>query len=193
MASISELNVRLGLLYKDFDASLKKVERNLERSGRKFSQLGNDLALSISLPLAALGASAIKQAGEIESLKLAMTSTFEAAGKSAADATKEVELLRQAAKAPGLDFEQAVKGSIRLQGVGLAAEESRRILEQMANDVVLRLGCHERKRYLLRSMHPVWLTASKATSSVSGVRVLISDRKNEALLTIRAYTPTANY
>jgi len=42
-------------------------------------------------------------------------------------------------------------------------------------------------------MHPVWLTASKATSSVSGVRVLISDRKNEALLTIRAYTPTANY
>lgn len=143
MASISELNVRLGLLYKDFDASLKKVERNLERSGRKFSQLGNDLALSISLPLAALGASAIKQAGEIESLKLAMTSTFEAAGKSAADATKEVELLRQAAKAPGLDFEQAVKGSIRLQGVGLAAEESRRILEQMANAIASTGGTAE--------------------------------------------------
>lgn len=135
MATISELNVRLGLLYKDFDSSLKKVERDLERSGRKFSQLGNDLALSISLPLAALGASAIKQAGEIESLKLAMVSTFAGAGRSAADATKEVEALRQAAMAPGLDFEQAVKGSIRLQGVGLAAEEARGILTNMANAI----------------------------------------------------------
>lgn len=143
MATISELNVRLGLLYKDFDNSLKKVERNLERSGRKFSQLGNDLALSVSLPLAALGASAIKQAGEIESLKLAMVSTFESAGRSAEDATKEVEALRQAAKAPGLDFEQAVKGSIRLQGVGLAAEESRRILEQMANAIASTGGTAE--------------------------------------------------
>jgi tape measure domain-containing protein len=143
MATISDLNVRLGLLYKDFDSNLKKVERNLERSGRKFSQLGNDLALSISLPLAALGAAAIKQAGEIESLKLAMVSTFENAGKSAADATKEVELLRQAAKAPGLDFEQAIKGSIRLQGVGLAAEDARLILERMANAIALTGGTAE--------------------------------------------------
>lgn len=143
MATISELNVRLGLLYKDFDASLKKVERDLERSGRKFSQLGTDLTLAISAPLAALGAAAIKQAGEIESLKLAMTSTFESAGRSAADAAKEVEALREAAKAPGLDFEQAVKGSIRLQGVGLAAEEARRILSEMANAIASTGGTAE--------------------------------------------------
>lgn len=143
MATISELNVRLGLLYKDFDSSLRKVERDLERSGRKFSQLGNDLSLAVSLPLAALGASAIKQAGEIESLKLAMVSTFDAAGRSAAEATAEVEALRQAAKAPGLDFEQAVRGSIRLQGVGLAAEEARRILEQMANAIASTGGTAE--------------------------------------------------
>ncbi len=140
MATISELNVRLGLLYKDFDSSLKKVERDLERSGRKFSQLGNDLALSISLPLAALGASAIKQAGEIESLKLAMTSTFAAAGRSASDATKEVEALRQAAMAPGLDFEQAVRGSVRLQNVGFSAEQSRETLVQLANAIALTGG-----------------------------------------------------
>lgn len=140
MATISELNVRLGLLYKDFDSSLKKVERDLERSGRKFSQLGNDLALSISLPLAALGASAIKQAGEIESLKLAMVSTFAGAGRSAADATKEVEALRQAAMAPGLDFEQAVRGSVRLQNVGFSAEQSRETLVQLANAIALTGG-----------------------------------------------------
>lgn len=140
MATISDLNVRLGLLYNDFDKSLSAVEKKLERSGRKFSQLGNDLALSVSLPLAALGASAIKQAGEIESLKLAMVATFGTAGRSAAEATKEVEALRIAAKAPGLDFEQAVKGSIRLQGVGIAAEDARGILEKMANAIALTGG-----------------------------------------------------
>lgn len=143
MATISDLNVRLGLIYKDFDKSLSAVEKKLERSGRKFSQLGNDLALSVSLPLAALGASAIKQAGEIESLKLAMVSTFAGAGRSAQEATKEVEALRQAAMAPGLDFEQAVKGSIRLQGVGLAAEEARGILTNMANAIASTGGTAE--------------------------------------------------
>lgn len=140
MATISELNVRLGLLYKDFDKSLTAVEKRLERSGRKFSQLGNDLALSISLPLAALGASAVKQAGEIEALKLAMTSTFKDAGRSAGDAAKEIDALREAAKAPGLDFEQAIKGSIRLQGVGLSAEEARKTLTEMANAIALTGG-----------------------------------------------------
>lgn len=140
MATISDLNVRLGLLYKDFDKSLSAVEKKLERSGRKFSQLGNDLALSISLPLAALGAAAIKQAGEIESLKLAMVSTFETAGRSAAEATAEVEALRQAAKAPGLDFEQAVRGSVRLQNVGFSAEESRKTLIELANAIALTGG-----------------------------------------------------
>lgn len=140
MATISDLNVRLGLIYKDFDKSLTAVEKKLERSGRKFSQLGNDLALSVSLPLAALGASAIKQAGEIESLKLAMVSTFAGAGRSAQEATKEVEALRQAAMAPGLDFEQAVRGSVRLQNVGFSAEESRATLVQLANAIALTGG-----------------------------------------------------
>lgn len=140
MATISELNVRLGLLYKDFDKSLSAVEKRLERSGRKFSQLGNDLTLAVTVPLAALGASAIQQAGEIEALKLAMTSTFEAAGRSAAEAATELEALREVAKAPGLDFEQAVKGSIRLQGVGLAAEDARHIIAQLANAIALTGG-----------------------------------------------------
>lgn len=140
MATISELNVRLGLLYKDFDKSLTAVEKRLERSGRKFSQLGNDLTLAVTAPLAAIGAAAIQQAGEIESLKLAMVSTFDAAGRSAEEATAEVEALRQAAKEPGLDFEQAVRGSIRLQGVGIAAEEARRILGEMANAIALTGG-----------------------------------------------------
>lgn len=143
MATISDLNVRLGLISKGFEQDLRKLERTLAASGRRLSSLGTELTFAVSAPLAALGASAIQQAGNLESLKLAMKSTFETAGRSAADANKEVEALRKSALAPGLDFEQAIKGSIRLQGVGYAAEAARATLEQVANAIALTGGTAE--------------------------------------------------
>lgn len=143
MATISDLNVRLGLISKGFEQDLRKLERTLSASGRRLSSLGTKLTFAVSAPLAALGASAIQQAGNLESLKLAMKSTFETAGRSAADANKEVEALRKSALAPGLDFEQAIKGSIRLQGVGYAAEAARATLEQVANAIALTGGTAE--------------------------------------------------
>jgi len=143
MATIAELNVRLGLIYKDLDSGLKQVERRLQASGRRLSSLGNDLTLAISAPLAALSAGAIQQAGELESLKLAMRSTFETAGRSIRDADAELNALRKSALAPGLDFEQAIKGSIRLQGVGASAEDARKTIEQMANAIALTGGTAE--------------------------------------------------
>lgn len=140
MATISELNIRLGLLTKEFERNLRKVERDLRNSGQRLSQLGSDLTLAISAPLAAIGGFSIKAAGDIEALRLAMQSTFQDAGRSIGEANKELELLRQAALAPGLDFEQAVRGSIRLQNVGFAAEEARGILVQLANAVALTGG-----------------------------------------------------
>ena len=140
MATISELNIRLGLLTREFDRNLRKVERDLRASAGRLSQLGTDLTIAISAPLVAIGAAAIKNAGEIESLRLAMVSTFESAGRSASEAQAEVEALRKSALAPGLDFEQAVRGSIRLQGVGQSAEQARATLEAMANAIALTGG-----------------------------------------------------
>jgi tape measure domain-containing protein len=51
------------------------------------------------------------------------------------EARQEVNELRKAAEAPGLDFEQAVKASLRLQGVGFSAERARDIIKQFANAV----------------------------------------------------------
>lgn len=51
-----------------------------------------------------------------------------------ADATAaRLEELRKVAKAPGLGFEEAVKGDIRLRAVGIAAEDSTDILENFGN------------------------------------------------------------
>ena len=135
MATISDLNVRLGLLTTEFDKNLAKVERQMQRTANNLSRLGSDLMVAVSAPLAIFGGSAIKAAGEIESLRLAMEATFTAAGRSVEEARAELDALRQAALAPGLDFEQAVRGSIRLQSVGFSAEYARKILVQLANAI----------------------------------------------------------
>ena len=135
MATISELNIRLGLLTRDFDKNLARTERSLRASGARMSRLGTDLTFAISAPLAAFGASAITAAGDLESLRLAMRATFEGAGRSIQQADAELEALRKSALAPGLDFEQAVRASVRLQNVGFTAETARATIEQLANAI----------------------------------------------------------
>ena len=131
MASVAELNVVIGARIKALQDGLKDAERSLRKSGAQMSRLGSDITSSLSLPLALAGGAAISAAGDIESLTLALKSQL---GTSEA-AAKELGLLTEAAKNPGLGVEQAVRGSVRLQGVGFAAEEARKVLVQMGNAI----------------------------------------------------------
>lgn len=103
-------------------------------------QLGNDISFSLTLPIAGIGIAALQAAGEMESLRLAMQSTFESAGRSIEQSNAHMEDLRKAALAPGLDFPQAVKASIRLQGVGANAEDALKTIRQLANAISLTGG-----------------------------------------------------
>lgn len=133
MASIADLNVRLGLIYRNFDKGLEQVERKLRSSGRQLAQLGDQLTVAVSLPLAAAGAAAVKSAADIESLQLALESQL---GSTEA-ARKELELLRQEALKPGLGFEQAVRASVSLQAVGFAAAQARKVTTEFGNALAL--------------------------------------------------------
>jgi len=138
--AVSDLNVRLGLIYKDFDKSLKNVESSLNRTADRLSGLGNGLSVGLTLPLLAFAKSAVTASADMENMRLAMETTMKAGGRSISDAHRELELLRQAALAPGLDMEQAIQGSIRLQNVGFSAEKSRGILVQLANAIAMTGG-----------------------------------------------------
>lgn len=140
MGKISDLNVRLGLITAGFDKQLAGVQARLRRSSQQMSDLANNMSLSLSAPLAAFGYSALQAAGDIEALQLALETTMKDAGRTVGEAKAELDELRKAALAPGLDFEQAVKGSVRLQNVGYRAEEAREILVQLANAVAMSGG-----------------------------------------------------
>jgi len=139
MPSIASINVRIGADIKNLQSSLGKAERSLQRTGARLSRLGNDISISLSAPLALLGHAAINSAGELESLKNAMASTM----GSAEAAREEIEKLRKEALKPGLDFEQAIKGSVRLQAVGMNADQSRRALAAFGNALSLAGGTAE--------------------------------------------------
>lgn len=132
---VSSLNVDLSLNTAAFNRGIRNAERAMAQAAGNFERIGNSLALGITAPLAGIGIAAIKASGDFEKLQKGLEATMTGAGYTINQVTQELDALREAAKAPGLDFEQAVKGSLRLQGVGLSAEQARNILEQFGNAV----------------------------------------------------------
>ena len=119
-----ELNVILGLKLTEFAAGLNKAEKQLKRFGENMARTGRELTQNLTLPILGVGAGAIKAFTDIERLEKGLTAVM---GSSEAAAI-ELNNLRDVAKLPGLGFEEAVQGSIRLQSVGLSATEARETL-----------------------------------------------------------------
>jgi len=131
-----DLNVILGLRVKDFQKSLRKAERSLKRTARNLQNIGTDLTQSISLPIAGIGLASIQAAGDIEALEKGLKAVLPA-GESARE---ELEKLRKVAELPGLGFEQAVRGSVRLQAIGFNADQSRESLAAFGRVVAVTGG-----------------------------------------------------
>jgi tape measure domain-containing protein len=126
-----DLNVTLGVIIKDFEKGLRNAERRLQRTASKFQSIGQDLATSVSLPIAGVGIAALKAGADFEKLELA----FKAVADESVDVSKEIERLKKVAQSPGLGFEQAVRASTRLQAVGLNADQARATLAAYGNAV----------------------------------------------------------
>ena len=129
--ALADLNVTIGLQIKNFQKSLGQLEKDLNRFQRTFSNIGQNLTQSISLPLAGIGTAAVAAFGEFESLERA----FAAVAAEGTSVAAEIERLRKVAQAPGLGFNEAVQASTRLQAVGLSAGEAARVIEQYGNAV----------------------------------------------------------
>lgn len=84
MAKLGDLVVRIGADTRDLNKSLGRVQRNLRGMTSNIKQLGQDMTRSLSLPLAALGAAAVKSAADLETLEtsfVSLTGGVEQAGK----------------------------------------------------------------------------------------------------------------
>ena len=84
MAKLGDLVVKIGANTKNLNDSLGTVQRNLRRMSGNITRLGQDMTRNLSLPLAAVGAAAVKSAADLETLEtsfVSLTGGVEEAGK----------------------------------------------------------------------------------------------------------------
>lgn len=122
MAGILSIKIRADAT--PFERSLKTVGRNITSFAQKSLAVGRGISLGFTAPLMAIGASAVNAAADFDSLERALSGIMGGANAAAGEMNK----LKEAAKLPGLGFEEAVRGSVNLQAVGLSADEARKTL-----------------------------------------------------------------
>jgi tape measure domain-containing protein len=123
--AIGEVNTALDKAFQKAGAST----RGFQALGASLSSFGSTLTLGVTAPVVAFGAAAVQAATKIDSLKRGLTTVT----GSAAATEVEFRKLRETAKLPGIDFEQAVRGSIRLQTLGVSADRAREVMGNFAN------------------------------------------------------------
>jgi len=131
-----KINILIGADTRRLSEGLKKSTANMQRFSRRMSLMGTDLMRSVSIPLALAGGALLKFAANLDQSKKALTAVM----GSATLAKKHFLELKEAAKAPGLDFQAAIQGSIRFQSMGVSAEKSTKILTAFGKAVALSGG-----------------------------------------------------
>lgn len=74
MAKLGDLVVRIGADTRDLNKSLGKVQRNMRSMSSNFERLGQSMTRSLTLPIAAFGAAAVKSAADLETLETSFVS-----------------------------------------------------------------------------------------------------------------------
>ena len=118
------LNVRLQFDTTQFERSIRLASNRLNAFARSAQDAGSTLTQSLTLPLVGVAGASIKAFADMEKLRKGMI----AITGSAEAADVELQALREVARLPGLGFEEAVRGSINLQAVGLSADQARETL-----------------------------------------------------------------
>jgi tape measure domain-containing protein len=124
-AAIREMGKRA----EDTTPKVASLTQRLGDFGSKAGEVGRSLTMGVTLPLVAFAGAAVKSAVDMESLRRGLTAVT---GSSAAMEVQMVRL-REVSKLPGLGFEEAVKGSIRLQAAGISAETAEKALRGFGN------------------------------------------------------------
>jgi tape measure domain-containing protein len=112
---------------------------SLRSVGQGLASLGATLSVSLTAPIVAFGTASVAAAVRLDSLKRGLTAIV----GSSAEASRQLNRLTELAKLPGIGFEEAIQGSIRLQAVGFSAAEAERNLREFANAVALTGGGRE--------------------------------------------------
>ena len=142
MASLGDLVVKIGADTRDLNKQLGKVQREVRGMTSNITNLGKNMTRSITLPLAALGAAAVKSAADLETLEtsfISLTGGAKQARDMVADLNKftaetpfQLEAVGKAARqliAAGTDISEV---NMQLQFLGDIAATSGSSIDEIA-------------------------------------------------------------
>lgn len=130
------ININITADTRKLNKALKDSSRNMQRWGRRASLMGTDLMRSVTVPVALAGGALLKFGSDLDANRKALASVM----GSAKLAKQEFLALKEAAKAPGLDFNAAIQGSLRFQSMGIEADRARQMLQGFGKAVALSGG-----------------------------------------------------
>ena len=119
MASLGELVVKIGADTRNLNEQLRHVQRQMRGMTSNITQLGQSMTRSITLPLAALGAAAVKSAADLETLEVSFISLTGGA-KQARDMVQQLN--KFTAETP-FQLEQVGKAARQLIAAGTGVED----------------------------------------------------------------------
>lgn len=132
-----EIGAKITELQKKLDEAKQRIKQFSSEAGDGFKRLGEGIK-SVAVPagiasaaITAVGLAAVKSYGRLQSLEKGLAAV---AGSTDA-AKRQLEDLREVAKLPGLGLEEAVRGSINLQAIGISAERAQEAILQFGNAV----------------------------------------------------------
>lgn len=131
MSKYAAVNVKFGADISGFSTAMQNAARQMQKAGQQLQDVGRSMTMNLTAPIAALGAAALYSFGQIDALKRGLISF----SGSAAAAETEFTKLRDVAKLPGIGLEEAVKGSINLQAIGMSADDARVAMKAFGNAI----------------------------------------------------------
>lgn len=134
MAVLARAIVQLGLDDRDLIRGYERSIRATQAFADATERVGASMTLGVTAPALALGGAVLKAAGDLESLRKGLEAV------AGSNATEQLGRLAEIAKLPGIGFEEAIQGSVRLQAVGFSAQGAERSLKAFANAIALTGG-----------------------------------------------------
>lgn len=115
MSTFADISIRFGADLSQFSTQMQNAQRQLNRIGKRFEDIGENLTKKVSLPLVGLGVLALDAAADFEALESQLTTALGSSGL----AKQTFEELQSFTKDLSITTEEAVQSYIRLKNLGL--------------------------------------------------------------------------
>jgi tape measure domain-containing protein len=132
----AKINVGLANSFQAVNKDLRKFEQGTAKAGEAMVRLGGAMTVGLTVPLALAAKAGSDAFASYDSLKRGLM----AVEKSVPGVESRLKSLIEIAKQPGIGFEEAIQGDVRLRAVGVSAGQSARALKEFGNAIALTGG-----------------------------------------------------